>query len=454
MGQLMRVGVFGSERWEQAARASGLDVVRLAGPPTPTVRPQEGDIALRLRCGEANQATLARSRVDFLLDEDGAGLQFVRAGAPGATRGADAPTTPLALLHEVVGVPLVSWMQRPLLTALRGVPSEVVASGLRSPTWVLAASDRAAALELRRFGAANVALLPAAVGDDAITNAAPPLSVDGLFEREIGFIGDVPSDVFLPGRIVDGADQRVGLLATICRGGLPAATFAEVFFDLYRLAPAPTERDSDAVRAAMLEHYFNAKRFFFELNALGQRERHIAVLQRRLGGKLSVCGDGWDAAWGIRTEPAIVDPAARRARYRTTRINLGLPSGFSETGVSPDAFEITAAGGLLLHVWRPELEDYFEIGREIEVFRDELELVEKCEQLLADPQRCHDIAVAGQTRTQRDHLLTRRLDAICRLVRDAGNRPAEVVSQRDGVVQEVSAQRLASITSAQVTPRS
>lgn len=80
-------------------------------------------------------------------------------------------------------------------------------------------------------------------------------------------------------------------------------------------------------------------------------------------------------------------------------------------------FETTGSGGFLLTEHHENLSRYFEIGREIETFRTEDELVEKLHHYLAKPEDRLAIARRGQERCLRDHSMSRRIhdfDAIMR----------------------------------------
>jgi len=75
-------------------------------------------------------------------------------------------------------------------------------------------------------------------------------------------------------------------------------------------------------------------------------------------------------------------------------------------------FEVPGCGGFLLTQNAPELERYFELGREAVAFRDVDELVEKLRHYLAHEDERAAVAEAGYARVLRDHTYERRFAEI------------------------------------------
>lgn len=80
-------------------------------------------------------------------------------------------------------------------------------------------------------------------------------------------------------------------------------------------------------------------------------------------------------------------------------------------------FEATGCGVFLLAEYHDNLKDYFELGVEIETFRDERELIEKVHYYLAHPEEREAIARRGQARCLADYSMERRAAEMDRLIR-------------------------------------
>ena len=75
-------------------------------------------------------------------------------------------------------------------------------------------------------------------------------------------------------------------------------------------------------------------------------------------------------------------------------------------------FEIPACGGFLLTQENPELCEYFEPGREIAVYGDTEDLIDKIGFYLSHDEERERVRAAGYRRFLRDHTMLGRLEAI------------------------------------------
>jgi spore maturation protein CgeB len=138
--------------------------------------------------------------------------------------------------------------------------------------------------------------------------------------------------------------------------------------------------------------YFRLKRFF---GLFEQTSGHLQVPRRIYG--------------GIPDEQLV-------AIFNRTQVNLGFSAvwndGQRELQVRLRDFEIPMCGAFLLTEYQPELEEYFDIGKEIDCYRDPDDLVEKVKYYLARPRRCKEIGHAARERCLRDHTWVKRFEAI------------------------------------------
>jgi spore maturation protein CgeB len=79
-------------------------------------------------------------------------------------------------------------------------------------------------------------------------------------------------------------------------------------------------------------------------------------------------------------------------------------------------YEATGVGALLLTDAKQNLDELFEVGREVVAYRDEDELVEAVEHYLAHEDERAAIAAAGQQRTLRDHNFRVRMEELVRIL--------------------------------------
>ena len=81
--------------------------------------------------------------------------------------------------------------------------------------------------------------------------------------------------------------------------------------------------------------------------------------------------------------------------FYLSKINLNISLSSIETGIPQRVLDIMGCGGFVLTNYQPEIEDLFEIGKEIEVFHNVDELIEKCNYYLTHERERLTIAMNG-----------------------------------------------------------
>lgn len=105
--------------------------------------------------------------------------------------------------------------------------------------------------------------------------------------------------------------------------------------------------------------------------------------------------------------------------FYLSRINLNITLPSIETGLPQRILDIMGSGGFVLTNYQKEIEDYFVIGQEIEVFRDVDELLEKVSYYLSHEEQRLRIAINGYQKV-RDHFsYTHQLQQILHTVEEA-----------------------------------
>ena len=79
-------------------------------------------------------------------------------------------------------------------------------------------------------------------------------------------------------------------------------------------------------------------------------------------------------------------------------------------------FEATGVGACLLTDNKKNLNDIFDVGKEIIVYNSIDDCINKLNSLLKDPKKCKEIAMAGQARTLKDHSVEQRCKQIVRII--------------------------------------
>ncbi|MGB0715915.1 MAG: glycosyltransferase family protein [Phycisphaerae bacterium] len=402
-GKRVTFGVFEGSWWSHACNAFDYPTIQLPIARGANGNPHHADINDR-----AAAARVARERLgdgpfqpDLLIDNGGAGLLF----------DANDDLSQVRPLHEAIERPLISHFIDPLVTVFQGFNWGGVWQCLQSQSWGKGVWDFAQARELQQFGIPNVFHLrmgaPVRRYDTTPVNPADVRPV-------VSFVGAQNSTFFHGDNSATLSALLPGVIAHAVRSDQPNTTFWDVYYSLYGLGEPPHSSDSPAEAAQKTYQYFNAKLFFNAVLCQQNRDRYVRFLARHLPENFELIGDRWDVMYGLRTQPRIPDTDAYFRHFREVAINLNLVNGNAESGLNMRHYEITAAGGFMLCHDHPEIRSCFEVGKECDVFRGEVELLDKIKFYLSHPEKRAEIAYAGQRRTLSQHLYSHRLQEVLR----------------------------------------
>lgn len=122
-------------------------------------------------------------------------------------------------------------------------------------------------------------------------------------------------------------------------------------------------------------------------------------------------------AWGIEGDASrLVDYQKQPEVYAKGRVALNVMRWQDDIGVNSKVFEITACGTACLQAYRGGLDELFDDGKEILVYKTPGEARQQLAEALATPGRVEELAEAGRARTLRDHTWTNRMQSVLDLV--------------------------------------
>ena len=98
--------------------------------------------------------------------------------------------------------------------------------------------------------------------------------------------------------------------------------------------------------------------------------------------------------------------------FYLSKINLNITSRSIESGIPQRVWDIMAVGGFVLTNYQPELEDYFEIGKDLEVYHDLEELQRKTEYYLKHEDERIRISINGYKKVCKEHNYQKRLKQV------------------------------------------
>lgn len=107
--------------------------------------------------------------------------------------------------------------------------------------------------------------------------------------------------------------------------------------------------------------------------------------------------------------------------FHLSKINLNITSRSIESGIPQRVFDVLAVGGFMLTNYQPELEDYFVIGEDLEVYHNLEELDQKVEYYLTHEQERIRIGINGYKKVRQNHSYQKRFETILAQIFDTSS---------------------------------
>lgn len=133
--------------------------------------------------------------------------------------------------------------------------------------------------------------------------------------------------------------------------------------------------------------------------------RQIIDQIKRAGIPVQVYGTGWGNRLGFQEMIMM---------FNKSLINLNLNNSCNQSHkqIKGRNFEVPACGGFLLTEATENLNDYYELGKEVDIYNSTEELIEKIKYYLSKPEEANAIADAGYRRTISEHTYAHRFEDI------------------------------------------
>ena len=133
--------------------------------------------------------------------------------------------------------------------------------------------------------------------------------------------------------------------------------------------------------------------------AHGNRKKRINYL-KRMGLNVTCFGHGWEGG------PIAASDISKI--MRSSRISLNFANSKGDNQLKARVFEVPGAGGFLLSEKADNIEKFYKIGEEIDIFSDDKDLAQKLNYYLTHKCDRDKIANKGFDRTSRDHTYEER----------------------------------------------
>lgn len=151
------------------------------------------------------------------------------------------------------------------------------------------------------------------------------------------------------------------------------------------------------------------------LEAANGRMAHLlrmARIKSLSGLGIQVWGDsGWDVE-GVKYR-GIANHGDELTRiYCASQLNLDVPRLYQRDIITMRVFDVLASGGAVLAEECPELLEYFTPGEHLFTYTDSASLAGRVEELLAQPEKCQEVAANGHKLVLAEHTMEHRFQII------------------------------------------
>ncbi|MDD6656544.1 MAG: DUF3880 domain-containing protein [Lachnospiraceae bacterium] len=102
--------------------------------------------------------------------------------------------------------------------------------------------------------------------------------------------------------------------------------------------------------------------------------------------------------------------------FHLSKINLNMTIRPIQSGLSLRVYDVLGSGGFLITNYQPELEELFEIGKDLEVYNSIDELIEKCHYYLSHEEERCEIAQNGLNKVHQYHDCKQKLIQLLSIV--------------------------------------
>lgn len=143
-----------------------------------------------------------------------------------------------------------------------------------------------------------------------------------------------------------------------------------------------------------------------------ERIKMLEALQKKFSIVLYSDNSAKELMKDVEVRPWLEYGAEMPKVFYLSKINLNITSRSIESGIPLRVWDIMAVGGFCLTNYQPELEEYFEIGKDLEVYHNLQELEEKIAYYLKHEDERLRIAINGYKKVRSRHNIQARLKCV------------------------------------------
>ncbi len=288
-----------------------------------------------------------------------------------------------------------------------------------SPYNLIFTFDQSNYLEMKAMGVEHIWYLPLCVDTNRLDYFKQQSGV--CYENEIAFVGSLYEK--------NSYDSYEKYMSEYLRGYLEAVVQAQlsvsggnIIEDM--LTPDIMEKVESVFALEKQKDSLSDLKLIFSTTVMGfkvaavQRRNVLLALGKRFPVTLYSNSSGEDLL-NVNTHGSVDYWTEMPLVFANSKINLNMTIPNIKSGIPLRVWDVLGCGGFLLTNYQAELPKYFEIGKDLDIFESDEELVEKCRFYLQHEEKRKRIAQNGYEKVKKYHTVENRLLEILAHLKEA-----------------------------------
>lgn len=196
-----------------------------------------------------------------------------------------------------------------------------------------------------------------------------------------------------------------------CKWGKVTTIFGKASDELITYMASKQPEDTWKVWNVDKRYYCESMKLVRKCNEV-ERVKILETLQDKFPVRLYADDSAKKILKNVSVKPWLEYGTEMPKVFYLSKINLNITSRSVESGIPLRVWDIMAVGGFCLTNYQPELEEYFEIGKDLAVFYDLKDLEEKIDYYLRHEDERVRIAINGYKKVREKHGLKGRMQRV------------------------------------------
>lgn len=273
---------------------------------------------------------------------------------------------------------------------------------IHSPYSYIFHFDRSEAENLKRTGARNIYHLPLAVNTRRVKQLTESSAVQKEYKADVSFLGNLYQDEY-------NFFEQINGLTAYQRGFIDAVLRAQLQFQGCDLLEEAIPKPFMSELLGLVKFNLDSELMLSDEKVmLGMLRKNASVIERKE--ILELLSKHFQTVLYSQSDSSMLPLVENRGyldystqmpvMFNQSSININITLRCILSGISLRALDIMGAGGFLLSNYQPELAEFFEEGKEMVMFYDRKDLLEKTRYYLLHDDERREIASNGRKKVE------------------------------------------------------